>query len=156
MKRPTVYRWQDVDGRGPYKPGLSDFWAEPSHYDRNPAIFYEFPKWIASYRDPALTYGCAFRTVAQMHAWFTPAEIERMLDMGYQFGRMEVDRIECESERQLVFARRRPLKFGLEVIELPRFKPAAAIHKTPEGPRLVVIQAADLYPSPAPAGQPTP
>jgi hypothetical protein len=107
----VVYRWQDADGRGPYKPGISHYWADEDHADRKlPPFFEEFGMDIIKQCQPTECMGCGFRSPEQMHAWFTPTEQERMRLMGYRFGKLVADRILAESDKQLVFARRQPLR----------------------------------------------
>jgi hypothetical protein len=113
----TVYRWQDKDGRGPYRPGTTQFWADADNQAKNPAFYREFGMDIVWQRRPREVLGCAFRTIEQMNRWFTEDEQLRMRLLGYEFGTLEADRILAESERQLVFACRRPLTDDFHAIE---------------------------------------
>lgn len=117
MNAITVYRWQDSDGRGPYRPGMSHYWSDEDHGERNPPFFEEFGLDIVKQAKPDECMGCAFRTPAQMLEWFNQSERERLRLMGYVFVSMEVDRVIAESERQLVFARRKPLRIGVAEVE---------------------------------------
>lgn len=112
MNAVRIYRWQDKEGRGPYRPGLSLYWKEADHEQRNPAMHAEFGVDIYANLAAGQHYGCGFRSPEQMHRWFTADEQQRMRVLGYEFGSMQVDRIVAESDRQLVFARRRPLRHG--------------------------------------------
>lgn len=111
-----IYRWQDTEGRGPYRPGLSLYWKAPDHEARNPAMQDEFGWDVFAKVSPREHRGCAFRSPEQMREWFTLEERDRIALLGYQFVAMDVDRIVAESPRQVVFARRRPLRFGAEVV----------------------------------------
>jgi hypothetical protein len=114
----TVFRWQDAHGRGPYKPGVSHYWADEDHAQRClPPFFQEFGMEIVNQRRLGEALGCGFSSVEQMHRWFTSAEQVRMRLMGYEFGSLEADRVLAESAQQLVFARRRPLHVGFKRIE---------------------------------------
>ncbi|WP_439587511.1 hypothetical protein [Hydrogenophaga sp.] len=115
----TVYRWQDDEGRGPYRPGFSRAWVDPLHEIKNPAMFTEFGVGVVGKALPGEGLGCAFRTVEQMKAWFSEGEQERLRFFGYTFVALEADRIVAESERQLVFARRKPFRFGATPVEVP-------------------------------------
>lgn len=112
-----LYRWQDKEGRGPYRPGMSHYWADQENQSNNPPFFEEFGAGITKECRPGEAMGCAFRTVEQMRQWFTEEERQRMRLMGYEFGRMDVDRVIAESDRQVVFARRRPLRHGFAVMD---------------------------------------
>lgn len=108
-----IYRWQDADGRGPYKPGISHYWADENHAERQlPPFFEEFGMDIVKQCGPHESMGCGFRSAEQMNAWFTQDEQDRMRLMGYRFGKLIADRIIAESEKQLVFVRRLPFRRG--------------------------------------------
>jgi hypothetical protein len=112
-----LYRWQDKDGRGPYRPGMSRYWADQDNQANNPPFFQEFGMDITKQCRPGEAMGCAFRTIEQMRQWFTDAERQRMRLMGYEFGCMEADRVIAESERQVVFARRKPFRLGFTLLD---------------------------------------
>lgn len=115
-----IYRVQDAEGRGPYKPGLSDRWTDVDHEERNPSIFEDFkisPMDLRLLWRECENGGCAFRTQQSLQAWFGMIERLRLEELGYFVVTMLVDRILLESERQLIFARIRPLRLG--VIKLP-------------------------------------
>ena len=112
-----VYRWQDKEGRGPYRPGMSKYWADADHQLGNPPFFVEFGMNITKQCLASEAMGCAFRTIEQMRLWFTSEERQRMRLLGYEFGSMLVDRIVAESDRQLVFARSTPLHRDFTPVE---------------------------------------
>ena len=60
--------------------------------------------------------GCAFRSLAGLRRWFSESELSRLRVYGYAVVTMDADIILGESERQLVFSRRRPLRAGATVI----------------------------------------
>lgn len=107
-----VFRWQDAEGRGPYRPGMSRYWADEDQQASNPPMFIEFGADVVRHGRPGEAMGCGFRSPEQMHRWFTRDEQDRMRLLGYRFGAMKVDRIVAESDRQVVFARRQPLALG--------------------------------------------
>ena len=115
-----VFRVQDDNGRGPYKSGLSHVWVDAHHEQRNPSIFDDFkisPDELGSCWYPNENGGCAFRNLQQLNGWFQLVERFRLEELGYSIVSMIVDRIIYESERQLIFARKRPLRLG--AIKLP-------------------------------------
>ena len=121
----TVFRIQDAEGRGPWKPGFSHVWVEdrPDHDNLVPWYleFGDVTKW-AIY-GMALGTGCS--TVAQLQRWFTPSEYSKLLGLGYRAVRMEVGRILAESDIQCVFERSKPLREDVEPIDLYELNNAA-------------------------------
>lgn len=118
MKGGTVYRIQDKNGRGPWKPGFSHLWVEdrPDH-ENLPPWFFEFgPVHLKAFTWEHLGSGC--RTVEQLQRWFTESEYRKLLTWGYQAVKIEVGRVLAESDRQVFFARKVPLCCDLSVIDL--------------------------------------
>jgi hypothetical protein len=107
-----IYRWQDAEGRGPYRPGVSRYWADEDQQANNPPMYIEFGADVVHRAPPGHAMGCGFRSIEQMQRWFSRDEQVRMRLLGYEFGSMEVDRVVAESDRQLVFSRRLPLRHG--------------------------------------------
>lgn len=106
-----IFRIQDADGRGPYKPGFSHRWVDQRADDTHrPPYFVEFPH-ISRLLLPGWHYGCGFRTARQLHRWFSQAEVGRLKKLGYDVVLLDVDRIIAESDNQLVFACVEPLRF---------------------------------------------
>lgn len=114
----VIYRIQDSDGRGPWKPGFSHRWVEdrPDHDN--------LPPWIIEFWriDRKLLVGeCAgsgCRTIEQLRRWFSKSEYKTLLSYGYRAVRMEVNRILGESEIQLFFGRATPLNQDVIGIKL--------------------------------------
>lgn len=107
----AIYRVQDAEGRGPYRPGTSGRWTDDDHH-RNPPFFVEFgwsPRSIAGHFRPGESGGCAFRSLGDLYRWFSPQECQKLDALGYSIVRMNVDRIIRESKNQVVFARNKPL-----------------------------------------------
>lgn len=112
-----VIRIQDKYGRGPYKPGFSHKWSEYRCLIAEPnkkPFMDEFPEVQGKIQDifekNGVSFGCAFRTLKQLDAWFTPAELEKLWQYGYALVTIDVDEILAESDNQLVFWCKRPLK----------------------------------------------
>lgn len=115
-----VYRVQDKNGRGPFKPGFTIKWNEGREDMANLEPFYsQFPSF-----NPATDVaenefcGCACRTIEQLKRWFTKTEYERLKKLGYKAVKIEVDRVLHESDIQLIFARSRRLSKGASPITL--------------------------------------
>lgn len=106
-----LFRVQDVDGRGPYRPGFSRLWSS----DDGPICR---PWWdelgisLAEAMDMVPTGmfgGCAFAELPQLDAWFTADERERLDAFGFFVVRFRPDRIVAATPSQVVFAQNYPL-----------------------------------------------
>lgn len=114
----TIYRVQDAEGRGPYRPGTSHLWSDDDHW-RNVPFFTEFhwpihtisKRWLRGE-----TGGCGFRSLEQLNRWFSPTEQRKLSERGYTIVQMVADRIINESRNQLVFGRKQPLWAGVLVL----------------------------------------
>ena len=118
----VVYRVQDREGRGPWRPGFSVKWLDDSDVPLPPSFCDEFgwrPADVRGMWRPGEFGGSACRTVEQLSRWFTPTEQERLRRYGYSIVMMTVDRVLAESENQVVFARRTPLREGVVVVPWP-------------------------------------
>ncbi len=116
-----VYRVQDSEGRGPWRPGFSRLWVRDrdDHANLRP--------WVEQFGMQIIPrtgwpfgkhFGCACRTLDQLRRWFTAEEYATLLAYGYQAVSMDVQRVLAESDIQLVFQRARPLRAGVEPVEL--------------------------------------
>lgn len=113
-----LYRVQDMEGRGPYRPGFSVKWSDAEGEILLP-FWQEFGWSLASIPHrfyPGEHGGCGFRTLAQCAKWFTVAERVRLAKLGYQVVAINPDRILAESERQVVFARATHLSRDVVVV----------------------------------------
>lgn len=113
-----VYRIQDSDGRGPWKPGFSDQWVEdrPDHDNLVP-----WPHEFGNVQCRALSWehiGAGCKTIEQLQRWFTRSEYETLLGFGYHAVKMTVARILAQSDIQCVFTRRIPLAEQVESFTL--------------------------------------
>ncbi len=116
-----VYRVQDLDGRGPWKPGFSRRWVEdrPDHDALLPWPL-EFGTGILDRLLTGEAAGCGCRTLEQLRRWFTASEYKKLLGYGYRAVQMEVGRILAESEIQCLFGRAKPLREDVSSVELYR------------------------------------
>jgi len=110
-KLKTIYRIQDKDGRGPWRPGFSFKWIEV-RYDHKKLIpyFFEFrgTDFSLEAKESVMATGC--RTIAQLQRWFTSNEYATLLKYGYAAVKLKADRIIAESDIQCVFAQNEPLR----------------------------------------------
>lgn len=104
-----VYRIQDKEGRGPWKPGLSKHWIEPRpDHDQLIPWYQEFgPVHLSAIH--GMRIGCACTSLDQLRRWFSPTEYQRLIEFGYRAVRMEVGRILAQSDIQCIFERAKPL-----------------------------------------------
>lgn len=105
-----VYRIQDLQGRGPFKPGFSHRWVEDREDHENlipwPVQFPHILRNLKYYKHVA----CSCETVEQLKRWFNPNEYRRLQIYGYEAVTMQVDQILGRSDIQCVIERRRPLR----------------------------------------------
>lgn len=106
-----LWRVQDIDGRGPYRPGFSRYWSSLD----GPTVL---PWWTeiglsleqAIARIPQNMHGgSAFASLDQLAAWFTAEERERLDAFGFVIVRFRPDKIIAETPTQVVFAQNHPL-----------------------------------------------
>ena len=120
MKR-TVYRVQDKEGRGPFRPGFSQYWLDDDLGER-----VHLPCWSQEFGDDLIQknyrkrhhYGSAVTNVDLITIWFSPSELLRLYHWGYSVVSMEADRILAESTLQVVIERKRPFHKGVSSIPL--------------------------------------
>lgn len=105
-----IYRIQDREGRGPFRPGFSERWIEdrPDHGNLLPWNLEFGVLMVADWEIVA----CGCRTKEQLRRWFARVEYDRLLKLGYAAVTMKPSRILAESKIQCVFARIIPLHAG--------------------------------------------
>lgn len=113
-----VYRVQSpVDGRGPYRPGLSHHWADLIHHLRNPTIMEDFGMAVIRDMDGNRFNGCALESLDAVRKWFSPLERVKLENLGYVLASMQPGEVVARSSRQLLISR--PLPFNVQCSELP-------------------------------------
>lgn len=119
MQKDIVYRIQDKDGRGPWKPGFSHNWVEDREdHDNLIAAHQQFGMNAINkilYGEHSGT-GCL--SIKQLRRWFTKSEYKKLLRYGYKAVKMEVNRTIASSNIQVLFGRAKLLKEDVEVIKL--------------------------------------
>src|SRR5208282_10475 len=104
-----IYRIQDNEGRGPYRPGFSTKWL-----DDDPRALGLLP-WFEEFGTSILRgtegmhCGSGCSSLKQLALWFSESEFKRLRNFDYSLVAMDVDRILAHSSVQLVFARYKPL-----------------------------------------------
>lgn len=88
----TVYRIQDKDGRGPFKPGYTDTWL-----DNDRTFFPKAPireqQWIQKIADPDFHIAFVCETIDQLKNWVSETEYARLKKDGYNAVKIAVDKI---------------------------------------------------------------
>ena len=114
----TVFRVQDKQGRGPWKPGFSHKWIVPRpDHDNLVPIYVEFPgifEALSKYR----MYGSACISLKGLRRWFSRREYKTLKKFGYRAVIMPVDSILVESDTQCLFSRECPLNQCVRPVRL--------------------------------------
>lgn len=113
-----VFRVQDAEGRGPWRPGFSQKWVidRPDH-DKLLPWYIEFGR--IDQKVLATEYaGSACRTLKQLRRWFTKKEYKKLIGLGYRAVMLDVDRIIAESDIQCFVATKRPLFENITIVRL--------------------------------------
>jgi hypothetical protein len=111
-----VFRVQDAQGRGPWRPGFSAKWVEdhPAHAFLLPW----FQEWPGLNIPRGKHVGCACVSEEQLRLWFTDAEYLRLLRFGFRAVRLDEVQVLAAGSTQCVFARDRALRKGAEPFSL--------------------------------------
>lgn len=117
MRRPTLFRVQAADGRGPWRPGLSHHWTDENRQKFQTDILTAFGLNWKERIPPGMHVGCACRTLDGLLDWFTPLEQRRLEAMGYAPVTFLADRILAENREQVIFARRDPLNVAVVALK---------------------------------------
>lgn len=118
VEKIIVYRVQDIDGRGPFKPGFSNIWVKyRADHDNLKPWFVEFGRV-----DRQILYGetsgSACKSIKQLRRWFTKPEYKILKKYGYKSVKIEVDRIIAESDKQCFVARTIPFYRSVKIVKL--------------------------------------
>lgn len=114
----TVYRVQDAEGRGPFKPGFSKVWIDDVNRLLPPSWITEFGLDCIHELSDGWHVGSAVRAATDLRIWFTPTELDRLRLLGYKPVSMEVEKIVRESPHQVLFARATPLRWNVQEVAL--------------------------------------
>lgn len=116
----TIYRVQDANGRGPWKPGFSSIWVEEKTAEqcrRLQAWFLELgPVHLDALEGSQVACGCT--CPEHLREWFSPTEYEKLQAFGYQAVTLTADRILGDGLTQVVFERALPISQGAKPFDL--------------------------------------
>lgn len=114
-RKKALYRMQDNEGRGPWRPGLSTKWSDP--YREIPKThIHEFGLSFLARVPKYYRMGTACASISQLKRWFTIIEIERLYMLGFSLVVIRPDAILEESENQSVFVVRGSIMGASRVI----------------------------------------
>ena len=111
----TVFRIQDADGRGPWRPGFSSAWVDPSREYLPPPFYEEWPD--LKLKSNVLHYGCGCSSLEQLGKWFNRYELSLLSQLGFGLVTIYADKILASNDNQVVFATSVP--FTRAAIHLP-------------------------------------
>lgn len=121
-----VYRVQGADGRGPWKPGLSKYWAQRrdliGHLSETVIDLCGGLEALAAL-PRGWHYGCACRTKEQLASWFTEQESITLAIMGYFPTEINADKIVVQSDYQSLIACRKPFNVGCKALAWAEIMP---------------------------------
>ena len=107
-----IFRVQDADGRGPWKPGFSSQWMDRTRDEWLPPIYDELnihPHHLGRLVPRGMNAGCGCRTMDGLRRWFSRAELRRLSRHGYSVVRVVPDKILAETPTQVLFGCFKPL-----------------------------------------------
>lgn len=115
-----IYRVQDIEGRGPFKPNFSHLWLDEQLSEQRLWL----KSWGQEFGYDLLTkegrtdewFGSAVTNLEQLTCWFSSTERRRLKHLGYKIARIDDARILAESTMQVVFARLKPLHVDVQII----------------------------------------
>lgn len=110
-----IYRVQDADGRGPWRPGFSTTWMDGGGRSGPPAIWQElgvddFHALVTFGHRKGYNLGCAMRGLAGIRLWFSKTEILRLRDFGFDIHDASAMTILHETPNQMLVAARHALR----------------------------------------------
>lgn len=113
-----IYRVQDKDGRGPWKPGFSHKWVKtrPDHDNLHPWPFEFNVNDILKNKNFNMACGC--KTIEQLKRWFTEQEYKILKQYGYFAVKLKADKVFAESDIQCVFGCKKPIKKNVKKFKL--------------------------------------
>lgn len=118
MENSTIFRVQDLYGRGPWKPGFSHKWIVPREDHNNLVPWYiEHGNFLDQLPDNK-HFGTGCLSIKQLRRWFIKAEYKKLQKFGYQAGMLKDCEIIKKSDIQCVFFKNEPLKYTFTTIKL--------------------------------------
>ncbi len=116
-----IYRVQDKDGRGPFKPGFSNKWSDETFAPGQKQL----PTWMQEFNytaekinalDKEAYYGSGVKSIEDIKKWFSETERAKLKELGYFIVSLSAVHPLNESENQVFFSRAIPLNAAKHVI----------------------------------------
>lgn len=113
----TIFRYQDDEGRGPFRPGMTERWLV-DHESKPVGLINErgidrvrhhVAAFSAMHPGVDFHYGFGCASLNGLFRWFTSEERQKIAALGYHLVAMIADRAVCGNRSEILFARRRPL-----------------------------------------------
>ena len=109
-----VFRVQDSEGRGPFRPGFTKQWIEDTGVDvgTHPPIYWELgidPRRLGELIPEGMHAGVGCVSEQQLRSWFSRTELRRLFKFGFSVVKFVPDEIIAETPTQVLFAHRTPL-----------------------------------------------
>lgn len=117
-----IYRIQDADGRGPYRPGFTHVWQDDEG-PVNPPMPVPVIMALRAAMPRHHHMGFGFVSLEQLRQWFTVPELRKLHVLGYVIAEMGATGILRRDEKQVVFHRRFPFTEGIRVVQLDEVLP---------------------------------
>lgn len=118
MKLVTVFRIQDANGRGPFRPGLTTVWLDPDRTFFPPAIMDEFNVRKALKKKGNFHIATATATQTILRKWFSRTEYDRLRALGYKAYEVPGCGILDRSKIQMLVCREFPFWHNVREIQL--------------------------------------
>ena len=109
-----IWRVQDADGRGPFRPGFTKMWLEDIGVDvqTHPPIYWELgidPRRLCELIPKGMHAGVGCISEDQLRSWFSRSELRRLSRFRFSVVKFVPDEIIAETPTQVLFAHKTPL-----------------------------------------------
>lgn len=107
-----IWRVQDAEGRGPFRPGFTKTW-KTDHGLNLPPIFVELniaPEQLPALCPRGMHVGIGCDSWLQLMKWFSHRELETLAKAGFGVVNFEPKRIIARTRTQVLFAHDLPLR----------------------------------------------
>lgn len=122
----TIFRFQDDEGRGPFKPGVTDRWLV-EHEGKPVGLIqqiglHELRKLVVAFSTMfphrEFHYGFGCRSIDGLYRWFTAEERRKMASLGYHLVTMIADHAVAGNRDEIMFARILPFNQRAVILKL--------------------------------------
>lgn len=111
----SVYRFQDLEGRGPFRPGFTDRWRSDLDAGEDlPPFYVEMgvsPFAVPHLITPGFHAGVGCESREQLDRWFSKSEQLRLKALGFRMVEFTPSRIIARTPTQVFFEHATPLRW---------------------------------------------